>query len=372
MTDISAATGIQQPLSRFKIQQALIEHQVLIWLVAVFNLVGITVITIHDPANLPVHLTKIASYISRSIWFIFAGIGIFALIHLIAVRPKDSPARSIYDALRKGPMADENLLRGLLGYVALILSIPLFVKLKTMIPVFHPFAYDASFEALDRVLHFGQQPWELLQSFLGHPWMTLVIHRLYYFWFPAILLTYYWQIFSRKDPVLRQQFVLSFIACWIVIGVVMATALSSAGPIYYGEVVPEAGHVYNDAMNYLLGVDEQSKMIMFDIRYLLWGSYTGEITDGKLRGISAMPSMHVSIAFLLMLFGLRLNKWFAIGYTTFFVLIFLGSIHLLWHYAVDGYVSIIVTFAIWKVAGYISKRSVRAAEKHGTLTQAAP
>lgn len=367
MTDITSVASTRQSAARFQVGPALIEHQGLICLVLLFNFIGIAVLTMHDPASLPIHVMKIASYMSRSVWFIVAGIAVFALIHLLRERPKESPARSIYNALRAGPMADENLLRGLLGYVALIMCIPLFVKLKTLIPVFHPFAYDADFEALDRLLHFGQQPWEILQNFLGHPWITLAIHRLYYFWFPAILLTYYWQIFSRKDPVLRQQFTLSFIACWIIIGVLMATALSSAGPIYYAEVVPEGAAVYETPMNYLLSVDEQSRMVMFDIKYLLWGSYTGELTDGKLRGISAMPSMHVSIAFLLMLLGLRMGKWFAVGFTVFFVLIFLGSIHLLWHYAVDGYVSIVATFAIWKVAGVISRRSVRAAEKRSTL-----
>lgn len=363
MSNILSSQAADQSALNFHLKRAWIEHQALILFVLAFNIIGISVITFQDPSSLPIHLGKLASYMSRSIWFIIAGIAIFALIHLIKVRPKESPARSIYVALRKGPMADENLLRGLFGYVALVMCIPLFVKLKTLIPVFHPFSFDAEFEALDRLIHFGYQPWEIIQSFLGHPWITLAIHRLYYFWFPAILLTYYWQLFTSKDPVLRQQFILSFIACWIIIGVVFATALSSAGPIYYAEVVPEAAQVYEKPMEYLLAIDAETRMVMFDIKYLLWGSYTGELTDGKLRGISAMPSMHVSIAFLLMLFGWKKGKWAAIGYTIFFVLIALGSVHLLWHYAVDGYVSIIVTFTIWKAAGWIAKRSVARAEQ---------
>jgi|GEM_PF-1168907 len=363
MTDTVYVEGDKVSINDFQINKAWVEHKFLILFVLAFNLVGLTIITLQDPINLLAHAGKLFSYMSASLKFMFFGVMIFTLVHLVKVRPQSSPLRSVYNGLLQGPFSKDNICRCLIGYFCLVLCIPLFVKLKTLIPVFHPFAFDSLFQNLDMALHFGHQPWELLQSFLGHPWITLVIHRLYYAWFPAILITYYWQLSTRKDPVLRQQFMLSFIGCWVIIGTVLATALSSAGPIYYAEIVPSEADTYAKPMEYLMGIHEESTLIMLQIKELLWWAYTGELQDGKLRGISAMPSMHVSISFLLMLLGWRVNKWFGWLYTAFFVCIALGSVHLLWHYAVDGYVSIVATFLIWKAAGWFARKSVAAAEQ---------
>jgi len=363
MSDTAYIDEQKFSIESLKLQQAWVEHKFLILFVLAFNLIGISVITLHDPASLPTHLNRLLDYIFASLKFISTGIAIFALFHIIKTRPKDSPIGSVIGALRKGPLAEDNLLRCLIGYLSLVMSIPLFVKLKTLIPIFHPFDLDPAFESLDLMLHFGHQPWELLQTLVGHPWVTMVIHRLYYLWFPVILVTYYWQLSTRKDPVLRQQFLLSFIASWILIGTVLATALSSAGPIFYAQIVPEDASAYAVPMEYLLDINAESPMFMFEVKEILWARYTGALVDGNLAGISAMPSMHVAVSFLLMLFGWRVNKWFGGLYTAFFAFILVGSVHLLWHYAIDGYVSMLVTFAIWKASGMIAKRSVAAAER---------
>lgn len=69
-------------------------------------------------------------------------------------------------------------------------------------------------------------------------------------------------------------------------------------------------------------------------------------------GISAFPSMHVSLAFLFFLVSRRLSfrlGWFALAYLGVIVL---GSIHLGYHYAVDCYAAIIGTYLIWKATGW--------------------
>jgi len=371
MTNTVYVDAVRASADEFKTKSAWTEHKYLILLVLIYNLIGITAITAQDPSNFVSHIFKLFDYAVASLKFILFGIAIFSVIHIIKVRPEGSPIKSIYHGLHEGPFAKDNLFRCIIGYFALVVSIPLFIKLKSLIPVFHPFAFDPLFENLDVIVHFGHQPWELVRSFLGHPWITLVIHRLYYLWFPVILVTYYWQLSSRQNPVLRQQFILSFIACWMLVGTVLATALSSAGPIYYADVVPGDPDVYARAMEYLSGVNDQTPLIMFQIKEALWQSYTGVGSNEQMTGISAMPSMHVSIAFLLMLFGWRVNKWFGWLYTAFFVCIALGSVHLLWHYAVDGYVSIIATFLIWKAADWFARKSVAAAEQIEEMPQAA-
>ena len=69
-------------------------------------------------------------------------------------------------------------------------------------------------------------------------------------------------------------------------------------------------------------------------------------------GISAMPSLHVAIAVMIAL-CLRDRQtqwqWLAWAYAA---IIYVGSIHLGWHYASDGIVSAAGMVAIWKAAGW--------------------
>jgi hypothetical protein len=39
--------------------------------------------------------------------------------------------------------------------------------------------------------------------------------------------------------------------------------------------------------------------------------------------------------------------------TAYAVIIFIGSVHLGWHYAIDGYLGIAGTWLIWKFAGFV-------------------
>ena len=59
------------------------------------------------------------------------------------------------------------------------------LELKPAIPVLKPFAWDEALAAFDRTLHFGVDPWRLLQPVLGYDWVTFAINCGYNFWFLA-------------------------------------------------------------------------------------------------------------------------------------------------------------------------------------------
>lgn len=295
----------------------------------------------------------------NSLVFSTSVLAIYVTKLLVAERPKDSPLMFCYRAILRDVLPEENRWRILFCIVGLSLVISAFLVVKVSIPKVVPFSYDMAFEEIDRWLHLGYQPWELLQPLLGHEWVTLFLHKLYYFWFPVIYVTFFWQAGARVDNELRMQFILSFVACWVIIGGVMATMLSSVGPIYYDRIVPGTPDTYSAAMGYLLALDEKHEMYMFTVKEYLWSYYVNQIDNGPVKGISAMPSMHVSIAFLLALFGWRKGLYFGIAYSLFALAIFLGSIHLLWHYAIDGYVSILATMTIWLLAGRYVKATMK-------------
>ena len=73
---------------------------------------------------------------------------------------------------------------------------------------------------------------------------------------------------------------------------------------------------------------------------LLWQGYTGGRPGSA--GISAFPSMHVATATLFALAARRLHpRLFPLG-LAYWAVIMLGSVLLAWHYAVDGYVGILL------------------------------
>lgn len=331
------------------------EHKVFLYLALCFFVFTYPFLWISIGYSGEQYFTEVFGFAFRSV--ILGGSGaaaFFLVVRLIQERPKNSPLKFCYQVLRDEILSPDNRWRVIFGILGISLTMSTFLILKDSIPRIQPFSYDVSFEYLDRIIHFGYQPWELLQPLLGHEYITLVIHRLYYFWFPVIFVTFYWQIGSYDNNKLRLQFITSFIACWILIGGVMATMLSSAGPIFFDRVVLDQPNPYLSSMDYLLELHREHEMVMFFIRDALWANYVSPEADTALKGISAMPSMHVAISFLLMLFGWRKGLYFGLAYTAFFIAILLGSVHLLWHYAIDGYVSIIATWIIWIVCGKLA------------------
>jgi hypothetical protein len=99
-------------------------------------------------------------------------------------------------------------------------------------------------------------------------------------------------------------------------------------------------------MQYLYRTNETIPIWALDTQQMLWRDYQHSRT-GLGSGISAMPSVHVATATLLALFGWQYSRPYGIALTLFAVIIFIGSIHLGWHYAVDGYAAILGTLAIW-------------------------
>ena len=239
--------------------------------------------------------------------------------------------------------------------------VSIFTSFKMMIPWINPYSWDETFMIWDRWLHAGWHPWELLQPLLGYPWITAAVNFLYHAWFFVLYGLIVWQAFTLRAPQLRLQFLISFVLSWVLLGSVAAAWLSSAGPCYYF-LVTGLDDPFVPLMSYLEAANEVVPVWALGVQEMLWERYqTGSLEVGS--GISAMPSMHVSSAFLFFLLGLRVHRLLAWGLGFFFFVTLIGSVHLGWHYAIDGYVSIVATWIVWRLVG----RLLRAADPRQPL-----
>lgn len=330
------------------------EHRWLIAAVGGYVIAAAIAVTAVDP---PAEL-RLSLYFSKSsaIGIVVAAVAVAVgyLFHVLAVRRPQRPLTHVRRELREEFLTRERLAAGLLIVLLLPPFISTFSSLKAMISFVHPFSLDPAFAALDRELHGGVDPWRLLHPILGRPAVTSAISFVYGSWFFAVFGSLLWYAFSREDLRLRMRFLLSFVASWILLGTVAATAMSSAGPCYFG-LVTDRPNPFAALMEYLYRVEETHTVWALKAQERLWELHESS-TTGVGAGISAMPSVHVATAFLIALATRRTHRIAGIAAAVYFVLILVGSVHLGWHYAIDGYAAVVGTWLVWWVVGELLNR----------------
>ena len=285
--------------------------------------------------------------------FLVAFFGGYPIYVMVVVRPKRLTAYIVAN-MRDRFLTRQRLLAALPVFVFMPVFFGVVTSLKTLIPVINPYGWDVAFAEWDRVLHGGVDPWRLLQPLLGYPLITAAINLIYNSWGLVLYIMLLWQTFSTRNPRLRMQFLLTFVLAWIVLGTIAATALSSVGPVYFGRVTG-LEDPFAPLMAYLQSVTEIYPVGALNAQEYLWKVYQeGGYAPGS--GISAMPSLHVAMVFLFALVGWRSGPVAGIVLTAYAVIIFIGSAHLGWHYAIDGYLGIAGTWLIWKFAGLLLGR----------------
>ncbi len=238
------------------------------------------------------------------------------------------------------------------------LLIPLFLNTygswKGMIPALHPFSFDRILTEADRVLHGGRLPWAHLQPLLGQPAVTRTLDVLYILWLPLNAGILVWQGWSSRGGI-RARFFLSYVLVYIILGTGAAIALSSAGPCYYAAVTGQPSP-YAPLMDYLVSLDAEQPLFAVRVQRTLWENYAAGL-GMPFVGISAMPSVHVAVAVLFAVVGWRTAPWLGAVLTLYAGVVLVGSVHLGWHYAVDGYLSIAGALVIWAGVGAVQARA---------------
>ena len=277
---------------------------------------------------------------------------------VVKVRPR-RPIQWFIADLKDIIFDRDRMFCGAFAFVTMCLFAGTFTVAKDLIPVIHPFAWDESFAAWDRALHFGQDPWRLIWPVTGTPHITTAINAAYHLW----LMLAYFLIFvacfnvSRHDK--HRTYLLADVTCWIVGGNILATIFSSVGPVYYETM--GYGSDFRPLMDELYAFNEVSPVWALPLQEMLIDGY---MNDGPVKGISAMPSMHVASTVMMTLYAFSVSRIWGGIMTVFATIILVGSVQLGWHYAIDGYVSIFLALGIYWLARRVISALSFAERKH--------
>lgn len=247
--------------------------------------------------------------------------------------------------------------RGIVALPCLVLLpafLSAFTSIKTAIPVLQAYRLDPLFARLDSMLH-GGHAWELIHPIVGFPAVTSALNIAYLAWFLLGWIALISVTFMAGNRELREQYLLAFCGSWILIGTVAAIAMASVGPCFYGLLYP-GEDLYAPLMDYLRSANEIYPITALSTQELIWDMFAAGTMDVG-TGVSAMPSMHVAKATLNAILLSKLSRTAGILGWIYVAVTVVGSVHLGWHYAIDGYVAIVGVLVIWRAAGWWVARS---------------
>jgi hypothetical protein len=241
-----------------------------------------------------------------------------------------------------------------------------FGVLKMLLPLSMPFTWDDRLAAFDRALFLGTDPWRITHALFGSPFATQLLDIAYALWVPLVIIGVL--IACCAEPYARARYLLSFAASWLLIGVLGAYCLSSAGPCFTGLLGTAEAAAYAPLMDRLHDLHAAIGLGAVDWQQELWVAYHGT-EYGFAKGISAMPSMHNAIAFLYVLALANGPRFLRVGSWVFAAAIYVGSIHLGWHYAADGIAAGLMMWGIWGAAGFYLDRVGYGSAEAGAAAQ---
>ncbi|MCG8345816.1 MAG: phosphatase PAP2 family protein [Chlorobiales bacterium] len=311
--------------------------------------------------NLDTHKIRIDKYVYQAYLIYSATLVGFLFFYpifvMVIVRPRRLVSYVIHGC-RWHLFSKERLLFSYPVLAIIPLDKSIYSSFKTEISNLNSFWLDAPLYKLDRVIFLGNDPWRTFQQIIGDPNITCVIDFLYHpIWMSLVTITILFHALGRHSLEIRLRFFLSYIIVWAGLGSALATVLSSAGPCYFSQVTGQTSP-YAELFGYLYSVKADGFALnAVRIQEMLWNGHVNSILEYG-GGISAMPSIHIATTAL---FALSMRNTYPILekllYCFTFV-IWVGSIHLGWHYASDGLVSGLCVIVIWHYSGKLTNKII--------------
>jgi hypothetical protein len=257
----------------------------------------------------------------------------------------------------------EEFFSRLIGALPFLLAWPVFMAgftaIKNLWNETLPFAWDQDIVALGAKLPFSTQLWHLVA--FQNPPVTRAIEFVYAFWGVPLVAVPFMICLRPPTCPKRTRYLISQLLVMILLGNVAAGAFMSAGPFWLDLTDPQ-GSPYTALFGYLQRLDPDGPFSAALFQRYLWDAYQHRIAWFG-SGISAFPSIHVAVAALYVLAGWPFGGIARVASAFFLGVIMIGSVHLGWHYALDGYAGMAGAGAIYYGVGRLQRRYGSAARE---------
>jgi hypothetical protein len=308
-----------------------------ILIVALLGGMGIWLIT-----GIPI--LPVRPWAGRNLW-LFAKLIIIGLIALwifrwiFAVLRQRRADRRIRQITFNRHFGWRTLIRALRWMVSVEIIITIYTTIKQAIPLINNAVYDFQLITIEKWIHLGFNPaWGLANS-NPSPFWTKTLDINYYLWF-IVKPLFFSYFLTHRNQCKRDHFISTYLGIWI-IGVLIGLSIPSHGPCY---VDPELFPVEN--MQLSQHVQDKLLKAYHNLDQITL-SCNGGMTYGM--GIMALPSLHVAVCIFYVYFFWSEGLLWRWGTIIFTLMIFLGSLYTGWHYAVDGYVAVLIVLLIARI-----------------------
>ena len=276
-------------------------------------------------------------------------IAVFFIQHLLHHKTLRNTTNNIAATTQKHLLKPHNLWGLIIFNVLMPPMAWTYSNIKQAIPNHNYFSWDIILYKLDKLLLGGHSPWKILLPILDHPLIMQTLETSYLLWFIVVAVFSTYMIFLPNRQ-LRQQYFINYFLCWIIGGCLMATIFSSAGPCYIDKITGISA-IPTDLQVYLTKFRSLSNYLSYPMTQdFLWGIQQHSNKHVTLAGISAFPSLHVTMSLLIANTTAKINQTFGKIAYCYALIIIVSSVALGWHYLADTLGAILVLLITTPIA----------------------
>lgn len=339
-------------------RRALGDHKLLLWLVAAY-IAGVLGLAVWN--DVPAwNLMHIFGYILTSLLTALVCLtGIYLISFCTFFRQERGrlPARWMaatkrLDLAARAYMEGDRWPYACVAFMA-TLGDNFFFICKSLVPFINPYRdmkWDLDFAAWDKAVHFGRLPHEYIIPAVNALGAARLLDVTYALWLVVMFTVLAYNLFVDRDITRRLRFLWTYVLSWILLGSIGAIWLSSVGPLFFHDFYPELPNPYAGLIANFDSITQQSFFFAARTRQLLL-EWTNNDVKFDPNTIAAMPSMHVAISWLMVLYARHIGRGWWVAASVFCLLVYLSTVYFGIHYAIDAYVSIVVVTLLWWIAG---------------------